>query len=307
MDYDLVIIGAGPAGLTAGIYASRSGLQTVILERTAAGGLVSTTDRIENFPGFPDGIKGSEIGERMVEQARRFGVEIVAAEVRGIERQGERYVVRAEPGEYPARAVVVAAGSHPKMLGVPGEKELRGRGVSYCAICDGPLFRDQVVAVVGGGNSGLQEGRFLLHFARQVVFIEFLPCLTADKILQRHFEKESRVKFLLNHQVISINGSETVESLTVRDRAAIREEKISAAGVFIYAGLVPNSGFVRSVANLDRDGFILTDDNLQTSATGIFACGDIRAKRTRQIVTACGEGAEAAMNAFYYIESMRGG
>jgi len=306
MEYDLVIIGAGPAGLTAGIYAARSGLHTVILERTSPGGLASTTDRIENFPGFPDGIKGSEIGERMVEQARRFGVEIVAAEARGIEREGERFVVRAEPGVYPARAVVVAAGSYPKTLGVPGEKELRGRGVSYCATCDGPLFRDQIVVVVGGGNSGLQEGRFLLHFARQVVFIEFLPNLTAEKILQKHFDKESRVKFLLNRQVLGINGSEMVESLTVRDRTTMREEKISAAGVFIYAGLVPNSGFVRPVANLDRDGFILTDDNLQTSATGIFACGDIRAKRTRQVVTACGEGAEAAMNAFYYIESNRG-
>jgi thioredoxin reductase (NADPH) len=306
MEYDLVIIGAGPAGLTAGIYAARSGLKTVILERTTPGGLVSTTDRIENFPGFPDGIKGSEIGERMVEQARRFGVEIFSAEARGIERGRSGYLVRAEPGEYLAPALVIAAGTYPKMIGVPGEKELRGRGVSYCATCDGPLFRDQIVAVVGGGNSGLQEGRFLLHFARQVVFIEFLPYLTAEKILQKHFESESRVQFLLNHQVTSINGSEMVESVTIRDRAAGREKTIPVSGVFIYSGLVPNSGFARPVVDLDQDGFILTDDNLQTSATGIFACGDIRAKRTRQVVTACGEGAEAALNAFYYIESIRG-
>lgn len=305
MENELVIVGAGPAGLTAGIYAARSGLKTVILERATPGGLVSSVDRIENFPGFPEGVKGLEIGERMVEQARRFGVEIRPAEARGIERQGTKYLVRAEPGEYQTRAVILATGSYPKMIGVPGEKELRGRGVSYCATCDGPLFRNQNVAVVGGGNSGLQEGRYLLHFAKRVTFIEFLPYLTAENILRKHFEGESRADFLLNHQVMSINGSEMVESLTVRDRGTNEEKIIPVTGLFIYTGLVPNSGFARNIVELDQDGFILTDRDLQTSTAGIFACGDIRAKRTRQIVTACGEGAEAAMNVFYYIESFK--
>jgi thioredoxin reductase (NADPH) len=305
MENELVIVGAGPAGLTAGIYAARSGLKTVILERATPGGLVSSVDRIENFPGFPEGVKGLEIGERMVEQARRFGVEIRPAEARGIERQGTKYLVRAEPGEYQTRAVILATGSYPKMIGVPGEKELRGRGVSYCATCDGPLFRNQNVAVVGGGNSGLQEGRYLLHFAKRVTFIEFLPYLTAENILRKHFEGESRADFMLNHQVMSINGSEMVESLTVRDRGTNEEKIIPVTGLFIYTGLVPNSGFARNIVELDQDGFILTDRDLQTSAAGIFACGDIRAKRTRQVVTACGEGAEAAMNVFYYIESFK--
>jgi thioredoxin reductase (NADPH) len=305
MENDLVIVGAGPAGLTAGIYAARSGLKTVILERTTPGGLVASTDRIDNFPGFPEGIKGLEICERMVEQARRFGVEIVMAEARGIERKENKFFIRTEPGEFQTRSVVIAAGSYPKMIGVPGEKELRGRGVSYCATCDGPLFRDQSVAVVGGGNSGLQEGRFLLRFVKQVTFIEFLPYLTADKVLQKHFEGESRVDFMLNHQVLGINGKEMVESLSVRERSTGAERTIPIAGVFIYTGLVPNSEFVRGVVDLDQDGFILTDDNLQTSASGIFACGDIRSKRYRQVVTACGEGAEAALNAFYYLESFK--
>jgi len=305
MEYELVIVGAGPAGLTAGIYAARSGLKTVILERATPGGLVSSTDRIDNFPGFPEGIKGLEIGERMVEQARRFGVEIVAAEVRGIERAQNKIFVRTDSGNYTGPAVIIASGSFPKMIGVPGEKELRGRGVSYCATCDGPLYRNQDVAVIGGGNSGLQEGRFLLHFVKRITFIEFLPYLTAEKILQRNLECEPRVNFLLNHQVLSINGSEMVESLTIRDRGTNEEKKISTSGVFIYTGQVPNSEFVRNVVDLDQDGFILTDENLQTTANGIFACGDIRAKRTRQVVTACGEGAEAALNAFYYIESFK--
>jgi len=305
MENELVIVGAGPAGLTAGIYAARTGLKTVILERTTPGGLVSSTDRIENFPGFPEGIKGLEIGERMVEQARRFGVEIQPAEARGIERRENKFIVRAEPGEYQTRSVILATGSYPQMIGVPGEKELRGRGVSYCATCDGPLFRNQNVIVVGGGNSGLQEGRFLLHFAKRVTFVEFLPYLTAEKILRKHFDNEPRADFLLNHQVLSINGSEMVESLTVRDRKTNEEKKISASGIFIYTGLVPNSELVRNVVDLDQDGFILTDENFQTSAKGIFACGDIRSKRYRQVVTACGEGAEAALNAFDYIESLK--
>lgn len=306
MGYELAIIGAGPAGLTAGIYGARSGLKTVILERAMSGGLASTTDRIENYPGFPDGIKGLEIGDRMTQQALQFGAEIVPAEVRGIVRGDKEFLIRTESAEYRGRAIVIASGSYPKLIGVPGEKELRGRGVSYCATCDGPLCRGRDVAVVGGGNSGLQEGRFLLNFATRVTFIEFLPCLTAEKALQKHFENERRARFLLNHQVLSINGQDQVESLTLLDRGSQERKTISLAGVFIYVGLVPSSGFVRDLVERDRDGFILTDENLQTSVAGIFAGGDVRAKRVRQVVTACGEGATAALNAYYYLESLRG-
>lgn len=306
MSYELAIIGAGPAGLTAGIYGARYGLKTVILERAMNGGLVSTTDRIENYPGFPDGIKGLEIGERMTQQALQFGAEIVPAEVREIVRGDKEFLIRTENGEYIGLAIVIASGSYPRLIGVPGEKELRGRGVSYCATCDGPLIRGREVAVVGCGNSGLQEGRFLLNFATRVTFVEFLPYLTAEKALQKHFENEPRVQFLLNHQVLSINGTDLVESLTLLDRSFNEKKTVSSAGVFIYVGLVPNSGFVQGLVDRDRDGFIITNENLQTSVAGIFAGGDIRAKKVRQVVTACGEGAAAALNAYYYLENLRG-
>jgi len=305
MEYELAIVGAGPAGLTAAIYAARSGLKVVIFERALPGGYVAITDLIENYPGFPEGIKGIELSEKMRQQAQRFGAEIIGAEVKSIVKSGENIVVKTEGIEYETLAVILATGTIHRELNIPGEDELRGRGVSYCATCDGPLFKGKAVAVIGCGNSGLQEGRFLLNFAAHITFIEFLSHMTADKILQDIYKKERRVTFLLNHMAVSIDGKERVEAITVKNRETNETESIKVDGVFIYVGMNPFSQFLRGVVDLDDGGFINTNEKLETSLRGVYAAGDIRAKEVRQVVTACGEGAEAAIQAYNYIETLK--
>ncbi len=302
--YDVLIIGAGPAGLTAGIYSARAGMRTIILERALPGGLISTTDFIENFPGFPDGIKGTDLAERMKRQANRFNVEIIGAEVNAIDRNNRRIIVHTNGMQYEALVVIIATGSYPKRLNVSGEDSFMGRGVSYCAVCDGPLFKNKDVAVIGCGNSGIQEGKFLLNIVKSVTFVEFLPHMTADKILQEEIKRKSGVKFLLNHEVVSIRGKEHVQSIIVKNRENNEEKTISVDGIFVYVGLQPFSQIFKSVMDLDNHGFIVTDENMATSVPGIFAAGDIRSKNIRQIVTACCDGAKAAFNAYHYIEAL---
>ncbi len=302
--YDLGIIGAGPAGLTAGIYGARAGLNTVIFERALPGGLAATTDYIENFPGFPQGIKGTKLAELMKEQVTKFGVEIIGTEIKSITPDEKIIYMKTDGVQYKSKTAIIAAGTTPKKLNIPGEDELRGRGVSYCATCDGPLFRDRKIAIIGCGNSGLQEGRFLLQFVKHITFVEFLPEITADKVLQDAFKDETRVEFLLNHKLTAINGKERVESITVENRSDNQIKEIKVDGVFIYVGLNPLSYFLKDTVELNKYGFIITDNNLQTNIPGIFAAGDIRAKKIRQIITACAEGAIAALNAYHYLESM---
>jgi thioredoxin reductase (NADPH) len=304
-NYDLVIIGAGPAGLTAAIYSARAGLKVMILEKALPGGYVATTDLIENFPGFPQGIKGIELAQKMKEQAQRFGVEIIGAEVQSIEKLKQTAVVHTASKQYEVPAVIIATGTMPRKLNIPGEDKLRGRGVSYCATCDGPLFKGRTVAVVGCGNSGLQEGKFLLSFAKRVTFIELLPHMTADRILQDALRNEERVNLLLNHRAVSINGEERVETITLKNRSNDEEKTIEVEGVFIYVGMNPSSQFLKGFTELDDAEFVITDEKMETSQPGIFAAGDICAKKIRQVVTACGEGAVAAINAYHYIESLR--
>ncbi len=305
MAYGLAIVGAGPAGLTAGIYAARAGLEVVIFERALPGGYLAVTDLIENYPGFPEGIKGIELSEKMKQQAQRFGAKIIGAEVKSIVKSGESIVIETEGKKYEMSVVIVATGTTHKKLNIPGEDELRGRGVSHCATCDGPLFKGKAVAVIGCGNSGLQEGRFLLNFASHITFIEFLSHMTADKILQDVYKNERRVTFLLNHMVVSIEGKERVEALTVKNRETNETESIKIDGVFIYVGMNPFSKFLRWIVALDDKGFIKTNENMETSLRGVYAAGDIRAKEVRQVVTACGEGAEAAIQAYHYIETLK--
>lgn len=304
-NYDLVIIGAGPAGLTAGIYGARAGLQTVMLERALPGGLAATTDYIENYPGFPDGIKGMELTEKMKKQAQHFGVEIIGSEVVSLVKKEHITVVKTSARSFETVAVIIATGTVPKKLNIPGEDELRGRGISYCATCDGPLFKGRQIAIIGCGNSGLQEGKFLLNFARHITFIEFLPHMTADKILQDRLGQEPKVNFLLNHELLSIDGKERVEAITVKDHVVKNKKTIEVTGVFIYAGLVPKSDFVKGIVKIDSKGFIVTSDKLETSLPGVFAAGDICAQAVRQVVTACAQGAAAAINAYHYIESLK--
>lgn len=303
-EYDLVIIGAGPAGLTAGLYGARSGLRTVILERIMPGGYVASISFIENYPGFTDGIKGYDLAENMKKQAQRFGAEIKGTEVKAVTSIDQGFMLVTHTKKYTARSIVIAAGTTHRTLGVPGEDTLQGRGVSYCATCDGPLFKNKTVAVIGCGNSGLQEGRFLLNFTKKIVFVDILSRIVAEPVLQKPLEDDERVEFLLNHEVMSINGDKIVESITVKNRAHGKEKMIPVNGVFIYAGLTPLSQNFKDLVQLDAQGFIITDEKLQTSIPGIFAAGDIRAHTIRQIITACGDGAAAALYAYQYIQSL---
>jgi thioredoxin reductase (NADPH) len=305
MSHDLIVIGGGPAGLTAGIYSARAGLSAVIIERAMPGGLTATTHYIENYPGFPEGVAGIELAEKIKQQALRFGVEIIGSEVKSINKKDDSFIVLTDSRQFVAPAVIIATGTIWKTLGVPGEAKLRGRGVSYCATCDGPLFKARDVVVVGCGNSGLQEGRFLLQFVNHVTFVEFLPHVTADKILYDRLIGEDRVDFLTNHAVKSINGSERVESVTVQDRATGKEKTVMASGVFIYVGLDPNTSMLGKIVDFDEKGFVIVDSNMQTRESGLFAAGDICSKEIRQVVTACAEGATAALGAYHYLESIK--
>ncbi|UCD06115.1 MAG: thioredoxin-disulfide reductase [candidate division WOR-3 bacterium] len=305
MSHDLIVIGGGPAGLTAGIYGARAGLNCAVIEMALPGGHAATTHYIENYPGFPEGISGIELAEKMKKQVLRFGVDIVGSEAKSVSRDNGSFIVKTDSRQFVAPTVIVAIGTNWKELNVPGETELRGRGVSYCATCDGPLFKNRDVAVVGCGNSGLQEGKFLMQFVNHVTFIEFLPHMTADRILSDSLEGEENAKFLLNHEVMSINGSERVESITVHDRQTGEQKIIPVSGVFIYVGLEPNTDMLKNIVDLDEKGFVVVDARMRTCEPGLFAAGDICSKTIRQVVTACAEGATAALSAYHYIDRMK--
>jgi thioredoxin reductase (NADPH) len=305
---DIIIVGGGPAGLTAAIYTSREQLDTLLLEQALCGGLPGTTDLIENYPGFPDGINGMELVNKFKEQALRFGTNIVEfKEVKGIERVGETLEVQTAEEEYSAYAVIVASGSIPKKLGIPGEEKYTGRGVSYCATCDGPLYRDQDVAVIGTGNSGLQEGEFLLKHVKSVTFVEFLPRMTGAKILQDRLQRSEKTTFLLDYMLTSIEGDAQVSSVRVKNGQTGKEEEIEVSGVFIYVGWLPNSEFLGGLVELDELGYIVTNEDMETSVPGIYAVGDIRSKKVRQISVSCGEGTIAAISARDYVAAARRG
>ena len=265
----------------------------------------ATTDIIENYPGFPDGIKGMELVQKFKEQAKRFGINIAEySEVKQVSSEGNSILVETSDNTYQTLAVIVGSGSIPKKLNVPGEKEFMGKGVSYCAICDGPLFKDMDIAVIGCGNSGLQEGEFLLKHVKSITFIEYLPYMTGARILQEKLQKNEKADFLLNHALTGVNGRDFVESVTVKDRNGGEEKEIAVSGVFIYAGFLPNTGFLESNVKLDDTGYIITDEDMRTSVPGIFGAGDVRSKNIRQIDTACADGTIAAISARNYVSEL---
>ena len=303
--HDVIIIGGGPAGLTAGIYTSREGLDALLLEKGLCGGLVADTTLVENYPGFPGGINGRDLIERFKEQAQKFGTQIAEyTEIRKVVPLVKRVRIKTNNGEYNARSLIIASGSVPKKLNIPGEDEFYGKGVSYCATCDGPLYKGRDVAVVGCGNSGLQEGESLLRYVKSATFIEFLPYMNAEKILQERVQENQKTEFLLNHMLTSINGENLVSSVTVKNRQTDEEKKLELSGVFIYVGFLPNSKFLEGVAELDTSAYIITNENMETSVPGIYAVGDVRSKRVRQIDVACGEATIAAISALDYIKEI---
>lgn len=306
--YDVIIIGGGAGGMTAGIYTSREMLSTLLIEKKMVGGLAAETELIENYPGFPEGITGMHLMKKMKDQAQKFGVEIIELEeVESIKPTIEnKIIVQTVKDEYRAYSVIVASGTVPKSLNVPGEKEFRGKGISYCATCDGPLYRDKEVVVIGCGNSGLQEGESLLKHARGVTFVEFLPYMTASKILQQRVKKNKKTTFFLNHTLVRIDGDKFVESITLKNRDDSQKKKLEVSGVFLYVGFLPATDFLEETeVELDKKGYIKTDDKMETSVPGIYAVGDIRSKIVRQIDVACGEATVAAIAAFHRIQTLK--
>ena len=295
--YDVVIAGGGPAGLTAAIYTARENLRTLILDKMLCGGWLNMTGVIENYPGFPGGINGMELGARFKEQAQKFGVGIrELEEVKGVEPAGATISVETAKESYETRSLIVTPGSRIRELGLPGERELLGKGVSYCATCDGPLYRDRVVAVIGGGNAALEEALFLTKFASRVYLIHRRDKFRGEKFVVGELEKTGKVNFVMDSLPISINGENGVESITVKNKLTEKEKLIEVEGVFIFVGVEPNTEFLQGVVEMDEGGFIKTDVNMRTSIPRIFAAGDVRAGNLRQIAIACGEGTVAALS-----------
>lgn len=300
--YDLLIIGGGPAGLTAGLYAGRAQMKVAMLERLMPGGEVASTEWVENYPGFEDGIAGAELMQRMEKQARKFGLEILSGQVDELDLDSTPKKVYSFGKEYLAHTIVLATGCDPKLLNIPGEKEFKGRGVSYCATCDGPFFKDKDIVVVGGGNSGIQESLYLTRFVKSIKLVEFMDRLNAEKILQKRAEDNPKFSFFLNHRLLEIRGEKTVQSVIVEDRKSSEQKELSADGVFIWIGLNPNTKFLKGKLTLNEWGYVITDAEMQTSVPGVYAVGDLRDKSVRQITTAVADGTIAAQSALKYLE-----
>ncbi|HHW06071.1 MAG TPA: thioredoxin-disulfide reductase [Clostridia bacterium] len=305
MVYDQLIIGGGPAGLTAGLYAARAGRRVALIEKAMPGGQAFLTSEIENYPGFPEGIGGPELMMAFQQQATRFGLEIINAEIVSVDLAGDIKTLTAADGkEYRARTVIIATGAQPKKLGVPGEEEFRGRGVSYCATCDGAFFRGKKVAVVGGGDSAVEEAIFLTRFASEVVLIHRREELRAINVLQERARSNEKIRFRLNHVVEAILGDQKVERLRLKHVVTGEVTEEDFDGVFVFVGTQPNTKFVEGVLALDEQGRIITNETMGTSVKGVFAAGDVRNTPLRQVATAVGDGAIAAYSAEHYLAGM---
>ncbi|MDI6709074.1 MAG: FAD-dependent oxidoreductase [Thermoanaerobacterales bacterium] len=300
-NYDVTIVGAGPAGLTAGIYASRSGLRTLLLERAVPGGKVQITERIENYPGFAAGIDGPALISQIKAQAERFGVDIRRANVTGLQPDGGGFRLKAGGEDIAARTVVIATGTGPRPLGVPGEARLEGRGVSYCAVCDADIFRGRDIAVVGGGDSAIKEALYLARYARSVRVIHRRGELRAARVLQERAFATPNLSFVWQTVVAEVTGSDWVDGVVVRNVASGDLDRLPVEGLVVFAGNRPHSRLVENLVDLDHLGFIITDEDMGTRTPGLFAAGDVRRKSLRDIVTAVADGALAALNAQRHI------
>jgi len=300
--YDLIIIGAGPAGLTAALYAGRARLKTIILEKMGVGGRILLTETIENFPGFPEGISTQELIRRMEEQVRNLDIEIELEEA--LELDCKSKSVKTSSETYAAKSIIIATGARARKLNVPGEDRLIGKGVSYCATCDGPLYKEKKVAVVGGGNAVAEEALYLARFAKEVNIIHRRNDLRASGILQERLKENKKINFILSSVVTEIIGSRKVESVKIKNVNSSGEQIIACEGIFIYIGYEPETGLIKNKLKLDETGFIITDENLATSEEGVFACGDCRKKTLYQVITACADGAVASESAYKCINSL---
>jgi len=302
---DMVIIGGGPAGLTAGIYASRALLDVVLLEKGAYGGQMLTTASLENYPGFPDGISGFELADLMHKQAEAFGLGIEYKTVDRVSLDGKLFILESGPELIKSKTVVVATGAVPNKLGVPGEEKLTGRGVSYCATCDGALYRERPIAVIGGGDSAVEEALFLTRFASRVHIVHRRDQLRAVPLTSRRALSNERVTMEWNSVMTEVHGDDEVKEITLKDVGSGKERSLKVDGVFIYVGITPSTKFVGDLVELDEDGYVLTDKNMAGSLPGLYAAGDVRSGSIRQVSSAVGDGATAANYAYKYLEDVQ--
>ena len=298
--YDIIIIGGGAAGFTAGMYAARDRCRTVLIERFSAGGQVLNCEHIENYPGFPDGVAGYTLGPQLQQQAMNMGMEMKLAEVASIQLDGKTKVLQTDDGELRAKALIIAAGSSFTRLGIPGEEEFVGKGVSRCASCDGAFFIDKPVVVVGGGDAALDEGMHLTQYASQVTILHRRDSLRACQLLQERAKTQEKLSFRWNTVLKSIEGGEGVERVQLEDVQTGEQSQLDVAGVFVYVGLTPNTDFLNGLLPLNEQGQIMVDLQMRTSVPGILAAGDIRCESSRQLAAAAGDGATAALAAVRY-------
>ena len=303
--YEVIIIGGGPAGLTAGLYTSRSRFNTLLIEIGLLGGQMTTTEVIENYPGFPQGINGDELSRLMEEQAKRFGLEVVSQEVVEVKLEGERKLVKTDESTYLCEALIICTGTEYRKLGIPGEKEFTGKGVSYCATCDGAFFKDSQIVVVGGGDSALTEALFLTKFAKELTIIHRRDALRGTKIYQERVLSNPKIKMLWNSVVQKIKGDSIVRSIVIKNVKTGEIDEFNTEGVFLFVGVSPRTKFLKNLITSDEAGYIVTDENCGTSIKGIFAAGDCRKKLLRQIATAVGDGAIAAFATEKYLEDRK--
>ncbi len=307
--YDLIVVGSGPAGLTAALYAAREGFDTLVIERGGVGGQAAVTERLDNFPGFPEGISGDEFADRLQRQAERFGVEILSAQdVTKVDvDEVYRLVQTADGTEYRAFAVLLALGSTYRRLGIEGEDDFIGAGVHFCATCDGAFYRDKDVMVIGGGNSAGEESIFLTRFAKKVTIVTRDPQLSASRVIAEKVRAHPQIEVITSASPSEFKGTDRLETVVVKNVDTGEETEMHPSGVFVFIGLSPNTGFVKDLVQTDEFGFIRAEDNLETSLHGVFAAGDVRCGSTKQAASAAGEGAAAALGIRKYLESHASG
>lgn len=305
MHYRVMIIGSGPAGLTAALYAARANLNPVVVRGLQPGGLIATTDEVENYPGFPDAINGFDLADKMERQAARFGTTFIDGLVEKVDASDRPFKVTTDSGEvHTADTIIVSTGASPRKLDVPGENEFANRGVSYCAVCDGFFFRDKRLVVVGGGNSAVEEGLFLTRFASEVVLVHRRDQLRADPIIQQRAFTNPKMRFIWDTVATEIVGNGKVNGIRLKNIKTGSEELLEVDGIFPYVGHVPNTGLFRGLLNMDDHGYILSDGRTRTNIPGIFAAGDVVDNIYRQAITAAAEGCQAAMEASWYLDNL---
>jgi thioredoxin reductase (NADPH) len=304
--HEAIIIGSGPAGLTAGIYLMRAGINAVLVEKGVLGGTPMNYDHVENYPGFPDGISSKELMRKMAEQAKRFGLSMKEfAEVEEVVYQGDRFIIKAGGDVLESLGAIVCTGTVSMKIGIPGEEEFVGRGISYCATCDGAFFRNLDVAVIGGGDAAIQEGLALTNIVRKVYVIHRRDQLRAQKIIQERAFKNEKMEFLWNKVPVAIQGKDQVQSILLEDTKTRERSRVNVDGVFVYVGARPNTQFLGGLVERDGAGFIITDEDLATKTSGLYVAGDARKKSLRQIATAVGDGALSAVSLEHYILEKR--